>query len=126
MTATRHGRGVQARLVRFGEIEVDGQRYEHDVVIRHGEIEKRHKKASKPLRDRYGHTPLSLLEPIPWDGDRLIVGTGVDGALPVAPDVREEATRRRVELVTVPTADACDLLAAADPATTNAILHVTC
>jgi hypothetical protein len=117
---------VQVRLVRFGEIEIDGQRYEHDVVIRHGEIEKRHKKASKSLHDRYGHTPLSLLEPIPWDRARLIVGTGVDGALPVAPDVREEARRRGIELVTVPTGEACRLLAAADAATTNAVLHVTC
>jgi hypothetical protein len=117
---------VRVRLVRFGEIEIDGQRYDHDVVIRGGSIEKRHKKASKPLRDHYGHTPLSLLEPIPWDRARLIVGTGVEGALPVAPDVREEAGRRAVELVTVPTGEACQLLAAADAATTNAILHVTC
>lgn len=117
---------MQARLVRFGEIEIDGQRYDHDVVIRAGTIEKRHKKASKPLRDRYGHTPLSLLEPIPWGGDRLIVGTGADGALPIDPDVLAEAERRGIELIARPTAEACGLLASTDQASVNAILHVTC
>jgi len=117
---------MKATLVGFGVIELDGSRYERDVVIHHGEVGKRHKKASRPLRDRYGHTPLSLLEPIPWDCRRLIVGSGVDGALPVEPEVVAAARDRGVELVIVPTAEACDLLADADPTVTNAILHVTC
>jgi hypothetical protein len=117
---------MRARLIRFGVIEVEGARFEHDVVIAGGRIGKREKKASKPLRVRYGHTPLSLLEPIPWDCRRLIVGTGADGALPIDDAVVEEAERRRVDLVAVPTEEACELLADADLATTNAILHVTC
>lgn len=117
---------MHARLVSFGSIEIDGERFESDVVVDRGRVAKRKKKASKPRRDRYGHTPLSLLEPIPWDCTRLIVGTGADGALPVEPDVLEEADRRHVELVAVPTEEACQLLASADPRTTNAILHVTC
>ena len=117
---------MQASLIRFGVVEIDGERFEHDVVIDGGRVRKRHKKASKPLRDRYGHTPLSLLEPIPWACRRLIVGTGADGALPVDPELVEEARGRGVELVVVPTDDACVLLAEADLATTNAVLHVTC
>jgi hypothetical protein len=117
---------MQARLVSFGLIEIDGQRFDHDVVIEHGRVSKRRKKASKPLRDRYGHTPLSLLEPIPWECRRLIVGTGADGALPIDEDVRDEALRHGVELVALPTEEACELLADADLASTNAILHVTC
>jgi len=117
---------MQARLVSFGLIEVDGTRFEHDVVIDRGRISKRRKKASKPFRDRYGHTPLSLLEPIPWDCRRLIVGTGADGALPIADGVLDEARRRGVELLVMPTEAACARLGDADPASTNAILHVTC
>jgi hypothetical protein len=117
---------MKARLVGFGVVEIDGERYEHDVVIDGGVVSKRRKKASRPLRDTYGHTPLSLRESIPWDRPRLIVGTGVDGALPIADGVRETADAHGVELVLVPTAEACELVSAADPATTAAILHVTC
>ena len=120
---------MDARLVSFGLLELDGRRYDHDVVIEGGRIGKRSKKASKPLRDRYGHTPLSLLEPIPWACRRLVVGTGADGALPIEAEVFAEAARRGVELVAVPTEEACALLSAAagpELVRTNAILHVTC
>jgi hypothetical protein len=54
-----------------------------------------------------------------------VVGTGADGALPVMQQVRDEARRRKVDLVILPTAEAIDALAMA-PADTNAILHLTC
>jgi hypothetical protein len=117
---------MRARFIRFGLIEIDGDRYERDVVVDHGHVGRRHKRASRPLRERYGHTPLSLEEPIPWHCRRLIVGTGADGALPIVDDVWAEARRRGVELIAVPTAEACRLLSAADPEQTAAILHVTC
>ena len=117
---------MKARLIGFGAVEVDGQRYERDVVVADGKVARRHKKASRHLRERYGHTPLSLAEPIPWGCRRLIIGTGVDGALPIEDDVLAEARRRGVEVVAVPTDEACRLLVDADPATTAAILHVTC
>ena len=117
---------MKATLIEFGLLEIDGERYDRDVVIERGRVGRRDKKASKPLRDRYGHTPLSLLEPIPWDCRRLIVGTGANGALPIDPEVVAEARRRGIELVALPTEEACELLADADLQTTNAILHVTC
>jgi len=120
---------MKATLITFGLVEIDGERYDRDVVVEGGRVGRRQKKASKSLRDRYGHTPLSLLEPIPWDCRRLIVGTGVDGALPIDDAVLAEARRRGVELVDLPTDEACELLSTADAAelaTTNAILHVTC
>ncbi|MFH1475537.1 MAG: hypothetical protein ABIG85_06735 [Chloroflexota bacterium] len=120
---------MNLRLVAFGLLEIEGERFDHDIVIERGRVARRQKKASKPLRDRYGHTPLSLLEPIPWECRRLVVGTGADGALPIDGAVGEEARRRGVELLAVPTEEACALLSAAadaDLATTNAILHVTC
>jgi hypothetical protein len=54
-----------------------------------------------------------------------VIGTEAAGALPVMEAVKAEARRRHVELVTVPTAQAIDLLAS-DAKDTNAILHVTC
>jgi hypothetical protein len=117
---------MKARFVRFGVVEIDGARYERDVMIDGRHVGRRHKRASRPLRGRYGHTPLSLLEPIPWRCRRLIVGTGADGALPIVDEVRAEARRRGVELIALPTPEACRLLSAADPGDTAAILHVTC
>jgi hypothetical protein len=110
---------------RFGSLEIDGVTYTHDVVIDHGRIRTRHKGPSKSLRARYGHTPLTAAEDIPWSCHRLIVGSGVDGALPVSREVASEAERRGVELVVLPTARAIEELGADDPET-NAILHLTC
>jgi hypothetical protein len=56
----------------------------------------------------------------------LIVGTGAYGSLPITPEVNQEAMSRGVELVALPTADACGLIADIDPREVNAILHVTC
>ncbi len=108
----------------FGLIRIDGVSYEHDVVIDRGEVRKRKKKASKQFRDRFGHTPLSVEEEIPWKCRRLVIGTG-SGALPVMQEVRLEARRRKVELLVLPTEQAIDLLKK-EPAETNAVLHVTC
>jgi hypothetical protein len=109
----------------FGSIRIDGVIYEHDVLIARGRVRKRKKKSSKPFRGAFGHTPLSMKENIPWDCRRLVVGTGADGALPVMDEVKREAARREVALVTVPTREAIRVLQA-EPKHTNAILHVTC
>jgi len=109
----------------FGSIRIHGVIYEHDVVIARGRVRKRKKKSSKPFRGAFGHTPLSIKENIPWDCRRLVVGTGADGALPVMDEVKQEAARREVDLVIVPTREAIRALQA-EPKDTNAILHVTC
>jgi hypothetical protein len=109
----------------FGSIEVDGTTYEHDLVIDRGDIRKRKKGPSKALRARYGHTPLSAGEDIPWDCERLVIGSGAAGSLPVVDDVAAEAERRGVELLVLPTSEAIVVLERA-PEGSNAILHVTC
>jgi hypothetical protein len=117
---------VKAKLVRFGEVQIQGQRYACDVVIEGGRIRRRRKGPSQALRDRFGHTPLSIAEDVPWGGKRLIVGTGADGALPVAPEVYQEGARRGIAIVALPTRDACRLLAELKPKDVYAVLHVTC
>ncbi|MDQ3937739.1 MAG: hypothetical protein M3253_03555 [Chloroflexota bacterium] len=117
---------MNARLVSFGQIEIDGRRFRHDVVIEAGRVRRRDKAPSKAIADSSGHTPLSAAEEIPWIGRRLVVGTGAYGRLPVMPELYEEAGRRGVELLARPTAEACLLLRDADPEDVSAILHVTC
>ena len=110
----------------FGSIEVEGQAYGHDIVIDRGVVRKRSKKPSKPYRAKFGHTPLSTHEDLPWGGPRLIIGTGAHGNLPIMPDVVAEAARRNVDLVAVPTNQACRLIAGLKPPEVSAVLHVTC
>ena len=109
----------------FGSIRVDCVTYDHDLVIDRGKIRKRKKAASRRFRGAYGHTPLSAAEEIPWRCRRLVIGTGADGALPVLQQVREQARRRKIHLVVLPTAEAIGVLAQARPHT-NAVLHLTC
>jgi hypothetical protein len=117
---------MKVRLVDFGLVEIDGQTYDYDVLVERGRVSPRHKKASKPQRDRYGHTPLTTAEPLPWHCRQLIVGTGAEGRLPVTPEVIEEAGRRGIELLMLPTAEACARLSTADLEETAAVIHVTC
>jgi len=117
---------MKAEVLGFGEIEVDGERYDHDIVIEAGEVKKRKKGDSKRFRDEYGHTPLSAVENIPWGGEQLIIGTGVYGKLPIMPAVEAEAKRRGIKLVAIPTEQACQLLGSLNRKDTFAVLHVTC
>ncbi len=109
----------------FGSIQIDGSTYEHDVVIDRGKIRKRKKKPSKKFREEFGHTPLSVEEKIPWKCRQLVVGTGAYGGLPVMEEIKQEAQRRKIELLVLPTTEAIKTLqqGAKDA---NAVLHVTC
>lgn len=117
---------MDIRWLGFGAIEIDGRRYERDVVIDGGRIRKRDKGPSKPYRGAFGHTPLAVAEAIPWEGKRLIVGTGADGQLPVMDEVSQEAERRGIEVRCLPTEEACAVLRKVRKAEAFAILHVTC
>jgi len=108
----------------FGSIRIDGVTYEHDVVIDRGKVRKRKKKPSRKFRDEFGHTPLSVEEKIPWKCERLVIGTGT-GALSVMKEVKQEAKRRKIKLLLLPTVQAIKALKK-NPDKTNAILHVTC
>lgn len=105
---------------------VDGVTFDHDVVIEGEAVRAREKGPSRSLRGAYGHTPLSAGEAIPWSAPRLVIGTGASGRLPVMADVQRAATEHGVDLVTLPTAEACELLRSMKPGAANAILHVTC
>jgi hypothetical protein len=108
------------------KIEVEGERYDHDIVIDAGRVKKRKKGVSKRDRDDYGHTPLSAEEKIPWGRKQLIVGTGIYGNLPIMPKVEAEAKRRGIKPIAVPTEQACGLLSSVKRDKTHAVLHVTC
>ena len=117
---------MKLQMQNFGEIEIGEERFDHDLVIENGRIGMRSKKPSKPYRGKYGHTPLSVKEAIPWHGNTLYIGTGLYGRLPVMPEVYAEAKARSIEVVALPTPKICAILGEMKPKEINAILHVTC
>jgi len=117
---------MNIKFVDFGEIQINGEKYDHDIVIDKGDVHKRKKKPSKKYKEEYNHTPLSLDEKIPWDGKEIIVGTGVEGKMTVMPEVLKEAKDRGVKIVQLKTDEACKALAKKNARYTHAILHVTC
>jgi hypothetical protein len=109
----------------FGAIKIDRVTYKHDVLIDRGDIAKRKKKRSQRFRKKFGHTPLSPREKIPWKCKTLVVGTGNYEGLPVMKDVKRESRRRNVKLVILSTRRAIKVLSK-NADRTNAVLHVTC
>src|SRR5438445_1826666 len=76
--ATISSKGSEAMRIdryEFGRITIDGADYDHDVVVDGGHVRKRKKGPSKARREAFGHTPLTAEEKIPWDGQRLWIGT---------------------------------------------------
>jgi hypothetical protein len=101
-----------------------GITYDHDVVLDQGRVRKRSKRPSQEIpRGIWTHAS-PIEEQIPWNCNRLMVGTGT-GVLPVMDEVREEARRRKIKLLIFPTVEAIQELRR-HPRDTNAILHVTC
>ena len=114
---------MKADHYEFGRITIDGTTYDHDLIIEGGEIRKRDKGPSKPLKKQYGHTPLSASEEIPLSAPRLIIGTGAHGRLPVLDEVYDAARKKDVQVSEMPTEEAINHL---EEKETSFILHLTC
>ncbi|MGD6853015.1 MAG: hypothetical protein ACQCN6_13230 [Candidatus Bathyarchaeia archaeon] len=113
--------------VAFGCVKIHGEKYENDLVIHaNGEVTKRKKKKSKPLKPDYGHTPLSEkeLDFLAEEKPKVIyVGTGYNGALPITPEAL--AILADYKTVILPTPEVLPKIEA-DKRRHVAIIHVTC
>jgi hypothetical protein len=107
----------------FGSITIDGETYLKDVIIDNGSVKKRKKAGSKKFRDKFGHTPLSPDEKIPWKCKHLIIGMGHSSSLPIMEEIYNIALRKGVELIAMSTPEAIKRVN--DPET-NLVLHLTC
>ncbi|MBI5008611.1 MAG: hypothetical protein HZB98_02950 [Bacteroidia bacterium] len=114
---------MKGTILSFGSVTLEGVTYEKDVIIKNGKVKKRKKSKSKKFSDRFGHTPLSVEENIPWDCKTLIVGAGHSSTMPVMDEVFDLALQKGVELVVMSTPEAVKHL---DDPDTNLILHLTC
>lgn len=123
---SRRIRGPEMRT-RYGWVEIDGVRYDHDVVI-HADrsVNRRSKKKSKKLKRQYGHTPLSDADLGFLDGDNaeiLFIGTGQYGDLPITMEAHTILAKR--ETVIRPTPEILSLMED-ERRPFAAVLHVCC
>ena len=111
----------------FGWIQVNGVRYEKDIIIHtDGTITKREKKKSRDLKPKYGHTPLSERELMFLEDEKpdvVYVGTGHQGALPIT--LQAQRTLEKYETIILPTPEAVEKIRR-EHRKLAALIHVTC
>jgi hypothetical protein len=102
---------------KYGWVEIDNIRYDHDVIVHTDRrVTKRSKKKSKNLKKQFGHTPIAGQELKFLDKEKpevIIVGTGQFGDL------------THYDAVINPTSEVIDLLGT-QTRPFVAILHVNC
>jgi len=113
----------------FGRVVLDGQSYDHDVVVCRGSVALRRKELSSSRKSLYGHTPLTLEELRHYldscrDARILVIGAGYYGDLPIEPDALIHALKRVERVVIAKTPDLARL--GLDLSEVLAIIHVTC
>jgi hypothetical protein len=111
----------------FGWLEIEGERYEHDVLIRlNGEVERRKKKLSKRV---YGTSHVIALDEARHvyqkGATALIVGSGQQGQVHLSPEAEQYFRRRRCEVRLRPTPQALEIWNETSGKTIG-LFHVTC
>jgi hypothetical protein len=111
----------------FGWIEIDGERYEHDVLIRlSGKIKRRKKKLSKQVYGTSHTISREEAEHVFEEGARvLIVGTGQDGCVHLSPEAAAYLEKHEVEVRLQPTPKALERWNEAGKDAVG-LFHVTC
>ncbi len=111
----------------FGNITIDGKKYEFDVVIRlSGEIVKRKKKLSKRY---YGTSHVVSKDEAKFvheDGCReLVLGTGQDDNVRLSKEAAEYFDKKGCKVIAQPTPDAIETFNRSKKGTIG-LFHVTC
>jgi len=111
----------------FGWIEIDGERYEHDVLIRlDGKIKRRKKKLSKQVYGTSHTLSRAEAEHVFEEGARvLVVGTGQDDCVRLSPEAAAYLEKHRCEVRLQPTPEALDVWNGEKQGAIG-LFHVTC
>jgi hypothetical protein len=112
---------------RYGWIEIDHVRYDHDIIIHtNRSVSKRSKKKSKKLKNHYGHTPLAEHE-LSFISDEqpsvIYIGTGQYGDLPIT--IESHGILRHFETFIRPTPEILTLMEE-ESRSFAAVIHVSC
>ena len=112
---------------KFGSITIDGEKYEHDVIIRlSGQVAKRKKKLSKELFGTSHIISLPEAEYVYEDGAKLIVvGTGQSGMADLSPEAAGFFCEKGCAVQLLPTPEALECWNHAEGKAIG-LFHVTC
>jgi len=111
----------------YGWVEIDGVRYDHDVIMHQDRtVEKRSKKKSRKRRGFFNHTPLTdsdLMFLMKEDPDIVYIGTGQFDDLPITKEALEILSKYRT--IIRPTHEIMTFLTE-EYRSFAAVLHVKC
>ena len=111
----------------FGSITIEGERFEHDVLIRlNGQIEKRKKKLSKAVYGTSHMVSQAEAEHTHEKGvKRLIIGTGQYNTVALSPEAADYFQRHHCQVELFPTPKAIQAWNKTSGAVIS-LFHVTC
>lgn len=111
----------------FGSITIEGERFEHDVLIRlSGQIEKRKKKLSKALYGTSHIVSQAEAEHTYEKGaKRLIIGTGQYNSVTLSDEAQDYFQHKRCQVELLPTPRAIQVWNKTSGAVIG-LFHVTC
>ena len=112
---------------KFGSITIEGEVFEHDVIIRlNGKVKKRKKKLSKAIYGTSHIVSLAEAKHIYEKGaERLIIGAGQDGMVNLSDEASDYFKRKNCQVKLLPTPEAIRLWNKSKGAVIS-IFHVTC
>ena len=111
----------------FGSITIDGEVFDHDVIIRlGGRVEKRKKKLSKAVYGTSHTISLAEAEHLYQEGvERLLIGAGQEGRVGLSEEAAAYFARNRCQVELLPTPEVIPVWNQAEGAVIG-LLHVTC
>lgn len=112
---------------RFGSITVEGNRYEHDIIIRlSGKVRRRKKSLSKAIYGTSHTISLAEIEELYRPkAERLIIGSGQDDQVRLSKEAAEFLAERRCQVDLWPTPKAIKKWNEAEGKVLG-LFHVTC
>jgi hypothetical protein len=111
----------------FGSVTLDGEVFDHDVIIRlGGRVEKRKKKLSKAVYGTSHTISLAEAEHLYQEGvERLLIGAGQEGRVGLSEEAAAYFARKRCRVELLPTPEVIPVWNQAEGAVIG-LLHVTC
>jgi hypothetical protein len=120
---------MQPRIdgTRFGSVTIDGQVYEHDVLIRlGGAVEKRKKKLSKAVHGTSHIISSAEAKHVHQKGAALLlIGAGQDGRVTLSDEAVAYFERHRCQVQLLPTPEVIPVWNQAEGSVIG-LVHVTC